>query len=193
MHQFDARLGREELSGQMRGGAVPRGGEGQPFGLRLGSGDQLGDRGHTERGVHHQHVGNRSDHRDRGEILAEIRRRRIRECRIDRVGDGADEERVAVGRRGADRLGSDVAGSARAVLGDDRLAEPLRNRLRNDPRRDIGRRSRRKPDHDLDQLAGIALCGDRERRDGGCRQQNSSQALSPIHGVSPVARIFFFP
>jgi hypothetical protein len=55
------------------------------------------------------------------------------------VRGGHHQQRVAVGRRARDRLQGEIAAAARPVVDDHRLAEPLRERLTNEPRDDVGR------------------------------------------------------
>ena len=49
------------------------------------------------------------------------------------------QQRVAVGRRARDRLQREIAAGARPVVDHHRLAEPLRQRLPDEPRDDVGR------------------------------------------------------
>ena len=58
---------------------------------------------------------------------------------VDGVGRRDQKQRVAVGRRAHDRLGGDIGAAARPVFDDDRLAEPLRQPLPHQPRRDVRR------------------------------------------------------
>jgi hypothetical protein len=46
---------------------------------------------------------------------------------------------VAVGRRARHRLQREIAAAARSVVDDDRLAQPLREPLTDQPRNDVGR------------------------------------------------------
>src|SRR5262249_40902840 len=58
---------------------------------------------------------------------------------IDGVRRGDHEQRVAVGGSARDRLQCEIAAGARPVVDDHRLAEPLRQRLADQARDDVGR------------------------------------------------------
>src|SRR5580704_3932982 len=59
------------------------------------------------------------------------------ECSVDRVAGIDQEQRVAVGRSPDDSLGTEIASGAWFVLDDKGLPEMLRERLRDQARRDI--------------------------------------------------------
>ena len=52
---------------------------------------------------------------------------------------GDHEERVAIGGSTRDRLQCEIAAGARPVVNDHRLAEPLRQRMADQARDDVGR------------------------------------------------------
>ena len=83
----------------------------------------------TEVGVElrarHQHQLRGDDLRHRDEVPDHVERQRAVDRRADRLAVGVLQDRVAVGRRLGDRVGRDVAGGARPVLDDHRLAERL--------------------------------------------------------------------
>jgi hypothetical protein len=56
-----------------------------------------------------------------------------------------EQERVSVGRRIHDQFGADIAGGTRPVLDDERLAEPLRERLADQACSDVGAPPAAKP------------------------------------------------
>src|SRR3977135_3181064 len=88
------------------------------------------------------------DASDRRNIANEIEVELIVKRRIDRIGDTAQEKRVAVCRRTHDRLGPDIAASTWPVVDDEGLAAPLREVLAHKTRYYVIRSTRRKPDHD---------------------------------------------
>ena len=91
------------------------------------------------------------------------------------------QQRVAVGLRLGGGLGADVAARARPVVDDDALAEPLRQRLRDDARRGVDAAARR-PGHDQpDRLVRVVLRLAQARRR---RQQRRGPTDSHFHGVS---------
>ena len=60
-----------------------------------------------------------------GDVAEEIEVELIVERRVDRVEATDQEQRVTVGRRFHDRLGTDIAGGTRPVFDDEWLAEPF--------------------------------------------------------------------
>ena len=104
--------------------------------LRLGKRDQLGERARRDVRVDDDHVRTDAVLPDRGEILVRV----VRDLRADQVGidrhraGRADADRVAVGRRLRDRVEADRAAGAGPVLDDDRLAEQLGERRRDQAR-----------------------------------------------------------
>jgi len=79
------------------------------------------------------------------------------ERHVDGMRRGDQQHRVAIGRRTRDRLQGEIAAAAGAVFDDDGLAEPLRQRLSNQPRDDIGCSAGRHKDHQSDRPRRIAL------------------------------------
>src|SRR5262249_39734814 len=59
------------------------------------------------------------------------------ERRVDCVSGANQEKRVAIRRRAYDRLSADIAVRARPVLDNELLAEPLREPLTHQARRDV--------------------------------------------------------
>src|SRR5262245_13294331 len=77
------------------------------------------------------------DAADRGDIADQIETEIVVERGIDRVVDADDKERVAVRRGAHDPLHGEIA--ARAVLDYELLANPLRQRLSDQARKDVDR------------------------------------------------------
>jgi hypothetical protein len=90
-------------------------------------------------GIHHHDIGKADDGRDRRDVVDEIEIELVIERRIARVRCSDKEESISVRRCPHDRLGSDVAASARAVLDDELLAEPFRQQVPDESRSDVGR------------------------------------------------------
>ena len=104
VQHVDAGHGLEQLEAQVLRRAGPGRAVGELPGLRLGELDEVGDAVHRQRRIDHQHEGRVGDERDRREIL----RRIVGQVLVQRHVDGerragAEQERVAVGRRLGDR------------------------------------------------------------------------------------------
>ncbi len=112
-------------------------------GIGLGIGDELGNRLGRNRRVHHHDVGTSEDARDRRDVADKIEIELVVKRRVGRVDNTAQEERVSVGRRTYDRLGADIAAATRPVVDHKLLAEPLRQPLTHQARRDVARAARR--------------------------------------------------
>src|SRR5262245_1141598 len=67
------------------------------------------------------------------------------ERRIDRVRICYEEERVSISRSMGNSLGCEIAASADPVLGNEWLAETLRQPLADQARHGVGRAAGRKP------------------------------------------------
>ena len=82
--------------------------------------------------------GSANDARDRRDIADEIEIELFIERRIDSVRRTNQEERIAIGGRAHDHFGCDVGASARPVLNDEWLAQPIRQPLPHQTRDDVG-------------------------------------------------------
>jgi hypothetical protein len=120
------------------------------------------------------------DARDRSNVAQEVEAEIGIERGADRVGRTDEQQRVTVGRRPHDRLGGDIAGAARAVLDHDRLPEPARQPLRDQPPENVVRAAGGKADEETHRLGRIGLrrCHPRqcrqERRSSRQRQQTTA-------------------
>ena len=133
-------------------------------------------------GVDRQHPLIRYDRGDRREILEGIGLHLLVQMRVD--GDhavGEQRERGAVRRGLRDQIHRDVAVRARAVFHDHGLAEELGEPLSDDPRRDIGRASRRDRHDQLDRPRGV-LRPRSERKQGGERQYRETTHAVLLQG-----------
>src|SRR5664280_3853238 len=61
---------------------------------------------------------------NRRNIADEVEAKVVVEGRVDRISHSHREERVAIGGRPNDRVGSNIAASPRSVVNDDLLPEP---------------------------------------------------------------------
>ena len=64
-----------------------------------------------------------------GDVADEIEIKFLVDCRADRIGGGAKEQRISVRRGTHDRLGADIAAGTRPVLDEELLTKPLRQPL----------------------------------------------------------------
>jgi hypothetical protein len=100
---------------------------------------------------HANDASNRRDVADEVEIELLVKRG------VDRVGDCGQEQRIAVRGRIHDRLGADVAASARPIFGDERLSEPLGKPLTDQARGDVDPAAGGKADDDTHRPRRIGL------------------------------------
>ncbi|MFZ3351486.1 MAG: hypothetical protein WA268_11530 [Xanthobacteraceae bacterium] len=85
----------------------------------------------------HREIGG-ADTRDGDNVANEIERKAGVERLVDRVCEQRKQQRVTVRRRLRDEFGTDIAASARPVIDDDGLAEPIGEPLRHDAGENIG-------------------------------------------------------
>ena len=137
--------------------------------LRFHQRDELGQRGRGQRRIHDQQHLAAGEERHRHEIGERIVGELLVGVRRDRdPGRGADEHRVAVGRRLRRRFRADDAARARAVVDHQRLSERLAHFRRDEPRQYVGCRARRLRQDDADRLRRIVL-----RQRSTCREDNA--------------------
>ena len=89
-------------------------------------------------------------------------------------GGGGEQQRVAVGRRLGDCVGTHVAAGAASVLHEG-AAQRGAHLLREQPRQDVGRAAGRERHDDADGLGGPDVLA--ARRTGQCRQQERRGGL----------------
>ena len=103
----------EQLTGQVRHGAVATGGKEHLAGIFFHHVHQLRHIGHTKRCIHHQNVGHAHAERHWREVSEEVERHIFLQTGRDGIGVAGHEQRVAVGRR----LGHLHCGNAGAGTG----------------------------------------------------------------------------
>jgi hypothetical protein len=150
----DAGRGAEHLSGEMAGRAET----GRPIvqlaGVLLGERDKIGEAFHRLRGMHHYRDRHERDQREWREILDRVIGQPGIERGVDRMGtDGADQQRLAVGRRFRHDVGADRPAGAAAVVDQNGRLQRLTQHLRKRPRHDFGWPASRERHHDADLLA----------------------------------------
>src|SRR6516162_4711643 len=104
----------------------------------------------------------------RNEVVVEF----FEQCCIDCCGSADHEERIAVCRRTHDRLYTDIATTARTVLDEELLTEPLRQKLTNEARSNVVHATGCKWENDSHRPRWIGL-RPRDPRDG--RERGSAR------------------
>jgi hypothetical protein len=114
--------------------------------------DVFGERLHRLRGVHHQHVRHRHHLRHRHEIAQHVIGQLLVDQMVDGDGAGAEQQRVAVGRRAHDRIDAQHVAGAAAVLDVELLAQHLAEMQREQPGGGVRGAARRGRHQDLHRL-----------------------------------------
>ena len=153
----DASRVLEQLAGQVQRRADPGRAIGQLAGIGLGIGDQFGDGFDRQIVVHRQHIKTRDRGDDAVEILDRIERQRA--VKPGHVSHAAviEQERVTVRRRFRDFVHADAAAGAAAIIDHDRLAEPLAERIGNQPRDRIDGATRRERHDQADRMRRVVV------------------------------------
>jgi hypothetical protein len=173
-----------------RAGAV--GAVGQLVGLGPGGRDQILDR--LDRGfrIDHDNAEGTRHQRDGREIAVLVVGQFGVKARIDRIGEGAHQERITIALTGRDRLRADDGARARLVLDDDGDAEVLCQLLCQRARHHIGAAARREWHHDLDDPLWIgrahAAIGQHRQRACCKREQERAQFDSGEHVTAIAGR-----
>ena len=97
VHHVDAGFELEQLPGEMADRAGAERGHIDLAGIGFDMRNELGDGFHRQRWRHFHDEGQLGKPRDRREVAQEIERERGLDARIDGIGGGDKEERVAVG------------------------------------------------------------------------------------------------
>jgi hypothetical protein len=94
-------------------------------GRRLGGGDVVCQRLHRLRCVHHQHVRHRDHLGHRREVAQHVIRQLLGDEMVDGDGAGAEQKRVAIGRRADHGVDAEHVAGPAAVLDIELLAQHL--------------------------------------------------------------------
>jgi len=148
--------------------------------IGLGIGDELGNGFDRKRRIDHCDQRNAHETCDRHDVADEIEIELVVIGRIDGVGGGGQQQRVAVRRGTRDRLGRDVGRRARPVLDDELLTEPFRQPLSDNPGANVGAAAGGIADDDAHGPRRIGLrpsdARDRRQRGGASGQMQKSSA-----------------
>ena len=172
MRDLDAGADLEQLHRQMEIAADSGRAIVDLAGRGLRRGDVVRQRLHRLRRMHHQHVRHRHHLRHRRQIAQHV----IGQVLVDEVIDGdragAEQQRVAVGRRAHHRIDAERVARAAAVLDVELLAQDLAEVQREHARRRVGGAARRGRHQNLDRFCRPG----RLRLRGGCGQEAGRQA-----------------
>src|SRR5438552_15967048 len=118
----------------------------------------------------HNNIGLAIQAHDRRDIADEIIVELIIERRVDRVSHIDHEKRVSVSGRTHDGLRADIVASARPVINDKWLAEPLREPLTEQAGKNVERAAASGGENDSHRWRRIGLrpCYARKRWERGC-------------------------
>ena len=188
VHHVDAGHHPEQYAGEMGQVSGPARGQVDLAGIGLGIGDELGDGLGRKRRIDHQDESIAVEAGDRGNVARDGDGALLIERYVDGVRGGDKKERIAIGRRTRDRLQREIAAGTRPVVDDHRLAEPLRQRLTDEPRDDVGRAAGGNEDHQCHRPRRISLrpCNTRHgRQRGSARCQMQKLSTGKFHDAPP--------
>ena len=158
VHQLDAGGAGEIFAGDVAGGAGAGRAEIDLVGIGLRIRDQFSHALRGERRMHHQRIRRVADHADRRKILARIVAGVLVERGADRQRAGVtQQQRVAIGIALGDRLGTDRAAGAGAVIDHDLLAEQFAHLVGNGATDDRGAAAGREWNDQRDGAGRIGL------------------------------------
>ncbi len=167
--------------------------------LFLGEREQFLERMHRHGRIDGQHIGAGGDDAHRDEILHRIERLLV-EPGIDRVRDGNDQERVAVGRRLGGEVGADDTAGAAAVIDEDLLAQSLAELIGDDAADHVVAAAGRERDDHADRAARIVVRGRCRRGEQRQREHkreekraDRNRAKSRHQWFSPILSAFLIP
>jgi hypothetical protein len=139
MHQVYPGEHLEQLAREVARGSVARRSHVDLARIGLGIGDEFGNRRRRKGGIDHHYVRHVHDRGDRRDVTNED----VTEPLIKRLVNGIirpdREQGVTVRRCTHDSLSANGASSARPVLDDERLAEPVRQPVPDQAGDDVGR------------------------------------------------------
>ena len=183
----------EQFHAEMQRAAHPAGAVLDIAGLGFGQRNELLDRFDRQLRVDRERVRARSEQRDRREGLQRVDGQLVKR-RIDRMRDGDDQQRVAVGRRLRHQFGADDAAGAGLVLDDELLAEPLAEAAQlDDARQDVVQPARReRHDHPHRLVRRVVLRRDRRERRETVQAAISSRAASWSWPIPPSSQVRAF-
>ncbi|MNL27734.1 hypothetical protein D3C87_1493420 [compost metagenome] len=121
-------------------------------------------------------------HADRRQILQRVIRHAREQARVDGQRHGLQADGVAIRRRLGDRIHTDIAARAGAVLHHEGAAEALRPGIRNQARGDVCAATGGVGHDQADRALRIGL-GRGRAHDGGAGEQGGTGEVAELHGV----------
>src|SRR5215475_9092711 len=106
--------------------------------IGLGISNELGNARGRNGWIDHHDIWRTDEGHDRLDVLNKIVRELFVELGIDGVIRAGQEQRIAISRRTHDRFGRYVSAGPRPVLNDELLAEPFREPLPDQARKNVG-------------------------------------------------------
>jgi hypothetical protein len=167
LRKLDAGALREQFARQVRQAADHRGMQ-HVARLRFGQSDKLGDVAQVTVGIDHQNNGPGFEQRHRSKIPDQVDGFVAIGDLIGDDGQGRQKNRVAILGGVSDIVGGDARSGPRLVFNDELLAEDRCCTRGEDARRNIGRRSGRETNHDVDGPRRIGVLRHRNARQREC-------------------------
>ena len=159
-------------------------------GIGLGVSDELGNCLGGKRRIDHNDEGTADNAGDGCNVPDEIEIEVPVERCVDGVRRGDEEERIAVGRRSHDHLGTDIAPCTWPVLSDEWPAQAVRQPLTDQPCGDVRRSAGWKASDNLYRPCRIGLrAGDarQSRQRGSARCEMQKRSTGKFHRVVPLS------
>jgi hypothetical protein len=183
MLEIDARHGFEKLPGEMLRRTIAGRSHVDFPGIGFCVGDEFRDASPWTRlrDDHDERKARKA--RDLGDVPQVVERDVLIEARIDRIRRNGPLERVAVGRRANDGLGSDIVACARPIFDDEALAKATGEPFGCDTRADVRGAPRREAYDDADRTRGV-IKGQRGVRRGRrqTRRAGELEKKPPMQG-----------
>ena len=147
----------EQLAGQMTEVSAAARAHVDLAGIGLRMGDEFGNRSDRQRRIDHHRKGIVVDARDGDNVAHDVDIELFVERHIDGMRCRNEQKRMPVRWSACDGLQGEITAAAGPVLDHNRLTEPLRQRLCNEPRNDVRRAAGRHEDRQGHRPRRIAL------------------------------------
>ena len=136
--------------------------------------------------MHHQHKGHGAEQCGAVKIFEQIDRRLFVHALIHRQRGGDGKQGMRIGRRARHQFSSDIAGGPWAVIDDEGLPQTFGKARRDQPRHNVGARTRRKADENAHGFTGVRLrlhqTANKRRTKTDSQSGAASSANKRVHG-----------